>query len=274
MENIENRIIKYVFLISILLFVILFVAFALIYFGSIFKTDSTFFSNEVLLGLLQVVLAFAGLISYLTYKVILNKIEKSAGRMLEEERNLSKAELLKCTAYFHFRTYEKNMDEIVRSLGKNKNKIKENRKNLLNKSVRELTSVMWMIEDAIKFLTHEKDKEGSRKELQREKDCIMCKCVNNYAYYLTKKWEFRINYTMNEDGILIKRDYNAFKTYLSKNKEESREFEGEKQDVIDSINYLIENKCSTNFKFLRDNIADTINCAETNFLIKFNKISS
>lgn len=297
-------------LISVALVVFFSVWFGIVgtkYFAGIFNADSSSLNNEtVLFGLLQVLLAFAALISYFIYQVISNKIEKLSNRMLEEERNISKAELFKSTAYFHFRTYEKYIDEIidisnkiksVKKDGENKKTAQQKQKldfkinQLLKKSLKkygssnkELESVMYNVGKAIDFLEDEKNKTG-RCELKKEKDLLMCKCKNNHAYYICKKWEFKIRFIMNEkeslternqeyleshidenDG-LTERNRKDFESYLDNNKEEKKAFEGAKQDVQESIGYLIENRCSNEFKFMSTNIADTKNCAKDVFLI-------
>lgn len=75
-------------------------------------------TNEEILSLLAVVLAFAGLISYLLYKIISRDIEAEIKILIENERKASRAEVCTVLSYILGEFYYKDKENSVSFLKK------------------------------------------------------------------------------------------------------------------------------------------------------------
>jgi len=159
------------FIIFAIVFVLAFVVIGVIYGYSFFTNKEIFknlinFPDEVIIGLLAILLAFAGIISYLVYKVVSRDIKIEVKKVLDEERNLSRYETYlnngySCWSLFHEKEIENLKGELIEEL----------KENLINR--------------AIKFTKRSLESIAKLDQKQYEKN--LCWCKNNLVYYLTER---------------------------------------------------------------------------------------
>lgn len=180
-------------------------------------------SGKIAIDLLPIILGvagiFIGLFGFLVYTIIESKISNKLAKSFEEERNLSKAEVKISLGLVHMRLYKTLYKERTSTSDVDK------------KAIEEIELALLKAQGAIKFL-----------EKVKEKECFseMFLAKNNFAYYLSRKWNYY------RDG----KDENYFQQFLEKDKEKSREYLGDKGIAIDCMNYLKEKKLLENVQSL------------------------
>jgi hypothetical protein len=193
-------------------------------------------SNDTLLGILSLLTVFAGLLSYIFYRIVKRDIQDDIKKDYEMERKLSKIDLFIFGAYFHMRFYEIVCEEKTRTEDKDK------------KAIKEIDNALDKIYKAIDFL----------KGIEEEK-CLreIFLAKNNLAYYLARKW----NYYKDE-----KID-NSFKNYLEEDSERAKEYNSDKRHAEGCVKYLKNKQASEIYFDLSKPLEDTYGRVEKIFSI-------
>lgn len=181
---------------------------------------------ELLIDLLGIIFAAAGLIGAGLWFIFQGKIEEEITNKAEEERYLSRIELKISRGLFHMLLYKNLYEELTQSQDKNK------------KAIRQIENAIFNIEKAIEYL----------QEIEQEKylDYIFI-TNNNLAYYLTRRWNY---YKDNKDEA-------SFKQYLKENEDMAKKYDGDRLIALECMTYLKEKRASREKPEYAKNFADT-----------------
>ena len=183
--------------------------------------------NETLLAVLSLLIAFAGLLSYVFHHVIRKDIKEEIKKDYERERKLSRVDIKRMTAYTHMRLAE-FLHEIKKD--ENGNLDYDSRE----KVFAQITKAIEIVKAGERICSEVRD--GSI--IDDDEGYYITK--NNLAFYLERKWEHIRN----------KRTDEEFSAYLEQDEKMRLDYLADKRVAFELFSILREDKAAHMFPAL------------------------
>lgn len=198
----------------------------------------------ILMDLIMVLMAFAGIIGFLTHKLIDKSIKATAEKEWKKERNLSKADTFIALGYLHMRLYNTVYQERTEP------------EDTDGKAKEQIDSALSKAQKAIEYLKNIEEEECFR-------EIFLAK--NNFVYYSARQWNY-YKYHRNSKGEVEERDGASFKGYIEQIKK-AEKYRADKRIAEGYVNYLKNKKASGMYPELSENFENTFVWVEKIFSI-------